>query len=293
MSETAEHSMSPRPPPAAGGDTALLVRASAARDGPCGPCPVRAQGVCQGVPDHELDRLFGPARRILVRPAGATLFEQGGPFAHVLIVQSGWAVVYKLFEDGRRQVIRFAMPGDLLGFEGDERVGMLYTAEALTEVTLCTVRRGAFSRACREAPLLALNVARALAHEALAAWNHLGALGQQTAQERIANLLLDLHRRVSVQQGHREAAVHVPLNQVLIADATGLTSVHVCRTLKRMRAAGLLDFAKGSLHVLDGRRLEAIAQLDPDVALVGEVRAGAVQLGVAPVVGAGPGRPAG
>ena len=102
-------------------------------------------------------------------------------------------------------------------------------------------------------------------YEALEAWNHVGALGQQTAKERIASLLLELHRRVTADQPPDGTAVHLPLNQVHIADATGLTSVHVCRTLKRMRAAGILTYAKGTLRIEDGERLRAIAQLDPDI----------------------------
>lgn len=231
----------------------------------CALCSVKEQGLCRAVPARDLSRLLGESRHVHVRPAGTALFEQGGACEHVFIIQTGWVAVYKLFEDGRRQVMRFAMPGDLLGFEGDDTVGMLYTAEALTEVTVCAIRRGAVGRACQTAPRLALNMTRAMAHEALAAWNHLGALGQQTAQERIANLLLELYRRVLAQQRHPEPAVRIPLNQVLIADATGLTPVHVCRTLKRMRLAGLLDFTRGELMILDSQRLQAIAELDPDV----------------------------
>jgi CRP-like cAMP-binding protein len=57
-------------------------------------------------------------------------------------------------------------------------------------------------------------------------------------------------------------AVSLPLSQVHIADATGLTAVHVCRTLKRMRQEGLLDLQKGRLVLLDQQRLAEIAQLD-------------------------------
>ncbi|HEY0834480.1 MAG TPA: Crp/Fnr family transcriptional regulator [Azospirillum sp.] len=231
----------------------------------CATCPVKEQALCRGVPIGDLERLFGYGQRVFARKAGSTLFEQGEAFEHVLIVQSGWALVYKLFEDGRRQIIRFALPGDLLGFEGDDTVGMLYTAEALTDIRVCAIRREPFCRACQNSPLFSLNVARSLAHEMLAAWNHMGALGQQTAQARIASLLLDLHRRVEARQGRHKVTVPIPLNQVLIADATGLTSVHVCRTLKQMRLDGLLEFARGELLVLDGDRLNAMAQLDPDV----------------------------
>jgi hypothetical protein len=61
--------------------------------------------------------------------------------------------------------------------------------------------------------------------------------------------------------------VHLPINQTHIADATGLTPVHVCRTLKHMRLDKLLDFHKGQLVLFDPCRLAKIAQLDPEVQL--------------------------
>ena len=78
---------------------------------------------------------------------------------------------------------------------------MAYGAEALSDVTLCGVKHSVFYKACSASPQLAMNFATAVTREALSAWNHVGALGQQTALGRIANLLLDLHRRVSARCG--------------------------------------------------------------------------------------------
>lgn len=61
----------------------------------------------------------------------------------------------------------------------------------------------------------------------------------------------------------------LPISQVLIADATGLTPVHVCRTLKEMRTAGLLSFAKGRLRVLDWARLTGLAEMGDAMARPG------------------------
>ena len=112
-----------------------------------------------------------------------------------------------------------------------------------------------------------MNFVTALTREALSAWNHVGALGQQTALGRVANLLLDLHRRVAAQCEMDGPGVYLPINQIHIADATGLTPVHVCRTLKQMRLEGLLEFHKGRLVLIDPNRLAEIAQLDPEVRL--------------------------
>ena len=240
---------------------------SAVRGPACENCPSRDRGMCCQISKEEFDCLFPNGVHFQTYKAGSALFHQGEPFGQVLLIRSGWVLTYKVFQDGQRQIIRFALPGDLIGFEGSDEAGMAYGAEALSDVTLCGVKHSVFYKACSGSPQLAMNFASAVTREALSAWNHVGALGQQTALGRIANLLLDLHRRVSAQCGRSGGAVHLPINQTHIADATGLTPVHVCRTLKHMRLDKLLDFHKGQLVLFDPCRLARIAQLDPEVRL--------------------------
>jgi CRP-like cAMP-binding protein len=231
----------------------------------CKHCVAWDHSVCNQMGRRDFDRLFPNGVHFQTRKAGTALFYQGEPFDQVLIIRSGWVLTYKVFQDGQRQIIRFALPGDLIGFEGDEASGMAYSAEALSDVTLCGVKRSVFYAVCATSPRLAMNFATTVTREALSAWNHVGALGQQTALGRVANLLLDLHRRVVAQCGADGPAVYLPINQIHIADATGLTSVHVCRTLKQMRMERLLEFHKGQLVLLNPSRLAEIAQLDPEV----------------------------
>jgi CRP-like cAMP-binding protein len=249
-------------------DVVSCTRHPAVRRGPsCRNCLAWDKSLCGQITGNEFDRLFPNGVRFHTRKAGVALFHQGEPFDQVLIIRSGWVLTYKVFQDGQRQIIRFALPGDLIGFEGDETSGMAYTAEALSDVTLCSFKRSLFYGVCANSPRLAMNFATTVTREALAAWNHVGALGQQSAIGRVANLLLDLHRRVVAQCGANGATIHLPINQIHIADATGLTSVHVCRTLKQMRLESLLEFHKGQLVLLDPDRLAEIAQLDPEVRL--------------------------
>jgi CRP-like cAMP-binding protein len=234
----------------------------------CAQCPVRHHGICQQIGTgpqiggQDIERQFRQSVRIAKWRAGDPIFHQGEACGSVFTIQSGWVLTYKVFEDGRRQIIRFALPGDLIGIEGDTVSGMAYGAEALTDVKLCGIKHSVFLGLCARSSQLAMNYASALSREAMAAWNHIGALGQQPAQGRIANLLLELHQRLTARGGVEGVAVSLPLSQVHIADATGLTAVHVCRTLKRMRQEGLLDLQKGRLVLLDQQRLAEIAQLD-------------------------------
>lgn len=229
----------------------------------CALCPARPVSLCRRIERRELERLFPHGPRMERFAAGSPLFRQGEPFDRILLLRTGWVSVDRLYENGRRQIVRFALAGDLIGFEGDDDAAMAYGAEAVTDVTACAVDRADFFRVCGQSPDLAMSFAAMVKHEALSAWNHVGALGQQSAEGRVANLLLDLHQRVTARGDiGRGGRARLPLNQIHIADATGLTSVHVCRTLKRMKAERLLEYHRGELVLLDPDRLAELAQLD-------------------------------
>lgn len=197
-------------------------------------------------------------------PAGRTLFCQGDGWESVLFIRTGWVQIYRQFPNGQRLILRFVLPGEPVGLESDGGA-MPYTAETVTAVTGCLIGRAGFDDACTRSPDLARDVAALAMRETLVAWDHLCSVGRQDARGRIAALLLDLYCRLA-PPGHPALAegrpVRVPLTQTHIADATGLTSVHVSRTLKRMREERVLDFHKGELVIIDSIRLGALAQPD-------------------------------
>ncbi|WP_448207454.1 Crp/Fnr family transcriptional regulator [Azospirillum sp. sgz302134] len=206
--------------------------------------------------------------------AGACVFMEGDENEMVHIVRRGWALASTMHENGRRQVLRFVMPGNLIGFETAPDGGMPCTVEALTDLTVCPMPRHALMRFCQQAPNVALRMTSLLAAETISDWRLLGGLGTCTATERIARLLIALYTRQRRKTASDVPAsdmpgVALPISQVLIADATGLTPVHVCRTLKEMRTAGLLSFAKGRLRVLDWARLTELAEMGDAMARQG------------------------
>ena len=245
----------------------------------CQTCPLRGDGLCASVTDEQLPgwaALKRPARTIR---AGACVFMEGDENEMVYIVRRGWALVSTMHENGRRQVLRFVMPGNLIGFETAPDRGMPCTVEALTDLTVCPMPRHALMRFFQQAPNVALRMASLLAAETISDWRLLGGLGTCTATERIARLLLALYnqqrRKIASDMPASDMPapdmpdVALPISQVLIADATGLTPVHVCRTLKEMRTAGLLSFAKGRLRVLDWAQVTGLAEMGDAMARQG------------------------
>ncbi|MFC5357888.1 Crp/Fnr family transcriptional regulator [Azospirillum himalayense] len=228
----------------------------------CQACPLRRDGLCASVADEQLPSWAAIKRPVRTIRAGGSLFVEGDENEMVYIVRRGWALASMMHENGRRQVLRFVMPGYLIGFERSPDGDMPCTVEALTDLIVCPMPRPSLMRFCQQVPNVALRMASLLAAETISDWQLLGGLGTRTAAERIARLLLALYNRQRERTAPDISDVTLPISQVLIADATGLTPVHVCRTLKEMRTAGLLSFAKGHLRVLDRMRLTELAEMN-------------------------------
>lgn len=227
----------------------------------CQSCPVRRDGLCASASDAQLQALGAIKHPLWHVPAGGCVFAEGDSSDMVFIIRRGWAAASVFHENGRRQVLRFAMPGSMVGFETTADGCMPCTVEALTDLTACPIPRQSLMRLCQTTPELMLRIWSLLAAETISDWRLLGGLGTCTATERIARLLVALCQRQIRETGAGVEEFALPISQTVIADATGLTSVHVCRTLKEMRAAGLLSFAKGRLRVMNWPRLADLAEM--------------------------------
>jgi CRP-like cAMP-binding protein len=90
----------------------------------------------------------------------------------------------------------------------------------------------------------------------------LTSLGQRSAEERIAHLFLHLMQRIAAQSVTREQRYRLPLRQQHIADAVGLTPVHVNRVLGQLRDRGIVELSDGTLQIVNLPELERIGSLN-------------------------------
>lgn len=185
---------------------------------------------------------------------GQTLYDQGDAAESVYILLDGWAFRYRVLGDGRRQIVDFSLPGSLLGYGVD--TVMTHGVEARTVCDFWAIPRSRFEQLLLRFPRLAMRVVEMLARNEAIALERLMTLGRQTARERIAHLLVELVARAR-EAGKRvtDRGFALPLTQTHIADATGLTAVHVCRTLAVLRKSGLCLLRNGRLQILDMKKL--------------------------------------
>ena len=124
----------------------------------CADCPLRALPAFRPFSTAELAYVTRLKSGELTVEARATVLEQGLNSAHVFTVLSGWALREKTLEDGRRQVLSFVMPGDLIGLQATLFDEMEHSVVALGPLTLCVFQRADILRLFEDQPSLGYTV---------------------------------------------------------------------------------------------------------------------------------------
>ena len=188
---------------------------------------------------------------------GESLFLQGDTVRWIWMLREGWAFRYQTLEDGRRQIVDFVLPGDILGIGASGP--MSYGVEALTPCTWTTMSREGFVAKLMQEPALSVKLVDMLSAGQVRAFEQMTSVGRRTARERVARLLIDLARRARMSaSGAARFEVTMPLMLSHIGDALGLATETVCRCLGELKRAGILVFSAGRLEIRD---LDGLSEL--------------------------------
>jgi CRP-like cAMP-binding protein len=187
--------------------------------------------------------------------AHATLEEESEPPTALYVIRRGWAFASKLLPDGARQVLGFLVAGDLIGGASAFLKATPQTVETICETVLIEIPVDVARRTVRQSPTLAEALMVLQAGERLDLSERLVDLGRRDGPVRVARLLLELWRRLFAVGIATPTGYACPLSQYLIADATGLTPIHVNRVLRELREGGLLTFRHGYVKFHDFDRL--------------------------------------
>ncbi|MEL6620832.1 MAG: helix-turn-helix domain-containing protein [Pseudomonadota bacterium] len=183
--------------------------------------------------------------------AGRYLYHEGDAVRRVYEVVTGVVRLTRVLENGRRQVIAFGYPGDIIGFPAD---GSHHTdCDALVDTTLRAYRRAALDHGDGD-PELHMALLQAALREISAMQDHVMMLGQKSAAEKVASFL----SVITARYGERIGAylqIDLPMCRGDIADFLGLTTETVSRAFTALRKADVI--------ALDGA--QTIIVLQPDV----------------------------
>lgn len=202
-----------------------------------------------------LSELVGPIERY---PAAAVI-SSGAPAPRLKWMLSGWSCEMRVLPDGRRQIFSFAMPGDPV-LARPINTSTPCSVVALTSVECIDVAQtlARAKEADRAEISRAMNHAMNLAQERR--YEDIIRLGRRSALQRLADLLLELHDRLAEIGMVDERGFYLPLTQEHLADALGLSVVHVNRSLKTLRLNGLATFRFGRVSHIDRERLAELVR---------------------------------
>src|SRR5262249_40936605 len=175
--------------------------------------------------------------------------EVGGP---VYTLFEGWAIRYHRLPNGARQILDILLPGDTVGIASAVLGRVKHSVQAVTTATLCVLQGRGFSDLFTQHPGWALNLLQTRVEEEQRMDVRMSMLGRSTAEQRIAYLMLEtfdrLRQRAMVNGG---STCPFPLQRRDLADAAGLSRVHVARTLESLKERRLAEIQNRTLGLFD------------------------------------------
>ncbi|MCX2695600.1 MULTISPECIES: Crp/Fnr family transcriptional regulator [Ochrobactrum] len=193
-------------------------------------------------------------------PADAVIINQGASVRSIHLVRSGWGCVYRDLSGGERQIIDFPMRCDFIGLRTAD--GYSYnTIKTITPMSAYEIPLTSLGETIWKMPRLGMIFIEMLSRQRAMLVEHLTNVGCRSAFVRTAHLLLELADRVrACGMSEEPDAFYCPLTQYQLADALGLTPIHLNRMLRELREEGLLIFKASKVEILDRPRLVEIAE---------------------------------
>lgn len=212
--------------------------------------------------ENELKAVAGFYLRRRKFAPGVELVSQGEVDPSAYIMADGWAFSYKILPDGQRQIVNFQIPGDFLGARSILFRASDHIVEPITPIEASEISKSELFQSFGKAPRLGTAILWALSRDEAMVVEHLVGLGQRPAAERTAHLLLELNARLKLVGMGDRTGFACPLTQYHLADALGLTAVHINRVLRDIREAGWMTFQNGRVTFNDYDGLSKFADFD-------------------------------
>lgn len=229
----------------------------------CRECPLQN---CPGLRplEHEQQAYMNRFKKGELRfERGDIIIREDEHSRHLYTVLEGVLIRFRSLEDGRRQIVNFMFPGDLVGLQGAFDEPASHSVEALIDARLCLFPRHDFVSLIKEHPQLGYDLTWLAAKEETELEGHIVSLGQRTARERVVYLaawLLD--RALATGIAHEGNRLSIPVTQSQIADMLGLSLVHTNRTIRALDREGLVEWNPRQLCVPDMDKAAEYADFD-------------------------------
>ena len=219
---------------------------------------------------EQLGRLSDEERRIVQATSLITrnvqadqdIARTGEHLLHCPLLIEGFACRYRTLESGQRQIMAFLVPNDICDLTGMVLRKLDYSVGTLTPARVAYIPHATVLGWIKRYPGLGQLLWRATLIDAAISNEWIVNVGRRNAYQRTAHLLCELLLKMRLAGLARGLTCDLPLTQIELADALGLTPVHVNRTLQWLRGENLIEFGSGVLAVLNWRELKRAAGFD-------------------------------
>lgn len=191
-----------------------------------------------------------------------SVWTQGEPSNHFYTVSKGWVYSYRNMEDGSRQILDVYVPGDVVGlreFAFNKRITGL---TVMSDAVLCAFPKSRLTEVFAESLLLCSIFFMISATDQAILLERLVNLGRRSARQKLAHFLLEISKRLQKTNVTINNHLTLPLTQTLLADALGLSAVHVNRVFKELREENLIEQTNGHVKLIDVDGLREVAGFD-------------------------------
>ena len=219
----------------------------------CEYCEAKLYAGLSGKQVKELDGRLGLCRS----GPRQILFRAGDPSKYLYVVREGQLKLTRTDIDGHEHLLNLVGPGYFLGFDAIGNSAYSYSAETLTPTVFCRIKHDDIVWLLAEAPQVSLNILLAVNEQLAQARDMIRALGQKTAIEKVAALLLSLYPPSAAGGSGKAGALH--LSRQEMAQILGLTVETVSRIMAALRRKGIIHAPRGRIVVSARARLEALA----------------------------------
>lgn len=199
--------------------------------------------------------------RIEIAP-GRPIVKERERCQQLYLVESGWVFRSRGLASGRRQIVNYALPGDFLCADSVLFKASSFDLTARTHVSLLRMDAPAPGELFEQYPGLAAALAWTAGQEESVLAERVVSLGRRDSLEKLAHALCELDARLTAIGRMKGNTVELPLNQEDFADILGISVIHVNRTFRKLSEDKTAEYRKGSIDLLDKKRLTELASFD-------------------------------
>lgn len=213
--------------------------------------------------DEEREAILSLPIRVQALPSRQDIVREGDRPSQCCLILDGWACRYKIVGEGRRQILSFHISGDIPDLQSLHVHTMDHSLATVTKATVAFIPHRALLDLTARFPNVAAIFWRDTLIDAAIFREWMTSMGRRSAYGRIAHLFCEMYLKLEAVGLASEHRCTLPLTQTDLADALGLTNVHVNRTLRALRGDGLITLQHNTLIAGRWDELTEAAEFDP------------------------------